>query len=906
MLTILYQAIVQPLVYVTELVYMLLDWIFKGNTGIAITGVSVIVSLLSLPLYIKAEETQKAERVIQEKMRKRVTSIRKNFSGDEKYMILSTYYRQNGYHPLFALRSSVGLLVQVPFFIAAYNFLSGLDALNGQSFMGIPDLGQPDRLVSAGGFELNVLPVLMTAINVVSGFIYTRGLPVKEKIQLNAVAIAFLVLLYNSPSALVLYWTLNNLFSLIKNVFLRLKNPRKALYITLCIFLSVFCFYVFFVRHHSRSYRLRNYGLTAILAAVLAAIPLYIRGIHCIGKKWFTGLIADGRHQFILAVLNLLVLFLLIGVYVPFSVVSSSPFEFSFLGSAESPFDLLIYPVTQAFGFFLLWPLFLYLLFSKRFRAILVVAGGISLIIALVNVFLFPVGTGEISRTLQFTDGAHFSQSLSVSLIHWCTIAGLITAFLVLISRRQYRFVVPFLGILVAGIIVFSGIRAFTIHNGYTKLAAIREQETELTDTDLNPVLSLSKNGTNVVVIMLDKAVGAYLPLVLEEKPDLIQSLDGFVFYPNALSFGEKTIMGAPPLFGGYEYTPAGMNERPEIPMVEKHNEALLVLPELFRRAGYETLITDAPFVNYEWVADPSFFRSRGFTAENLKGKYTSRYLEEYLPELDISEPDQIVRRNMIFFSLLTASPSLFRGAVYNDGRYWNSSLLSVEIKSLDSYAVLHYLDRITGTNARGNTFTVMVNDLPHDPALLSGPEYKFAVGLENPETGVLGKSGNYDRYHSNAASIVMLVKWFEYLKKNDVYDNTRIILTSDHGSKTDHPNLDSFGRNVFLRYNPLLLVKDFSRRGSMETDTRFMTNADVPTLALESIIEHPLNPFTGNAIDSSSKDNGIIIPVDVTIHQGFTPDLKTRTTCFDAGARIYRVHADETGALVWESDSAD
>ena len=77
MLTILYQAIVQPLVYVTELVYMLLDWIFKGNTGIAITGVSVIVSLLSLPLYIKAEETQKAERVIQEKMRKRVTSIRK-------------------------------------------------------------------------------------------------------------------------------------------------------------------------------------------------------------------------------------------------------------------------------------------------------------------------------------------------------------------------------------------------------------------------------------------------------------------------------------------------------------------------------------------------------------------------------------------------------------------------------------------------------------------------------------------------------------------------------------------------------------------------------------------------------------------------------------------------------------
>lgn len=906
MLTILYQAIVQPLVYITELAYMLLDWIFKGNTGIAITGVSVIVSLLSLPLYIKAEEAQKAERAIQNKMRKRVTSIKRNFIGDEKYMILSTYYRQNGYHPLFALRSSVGLLVQIPFFIAAYNFISGLDALNGQSFLGIPDLGQPDNLVSVGGFQLNILPVLMTVINVVSGFIYTRGLPAKEKIQLNVVALVFLVLLYNSPSALVLYWTLNNLFSLVKNVFLRLKNPRRALYTVLCAFLAVFCFYVFFVRHHSRSYRLRNYGLTALLTVALAAIPLYIRGIHLIGKKWFTGLIADRRHQFILVVLNLLILFLLTGLYVPFSVVSSSPFEFSFLGSAESPFDLLVYPATQAFGFFLLWPLFLYLLFSRRFRAILAVGSGGILIVALVNIFMFPVEAGEISRTLQFIDGAHFSQTLPVSLAHWCIMGGLYALFMVLVSRKKYQFVIPFLGILIAGIFVFTGIRGLTIHKSYVKLSAIREQETVQTDTGFKPVLSLSKDGSNVIVIMLDKAIGGYLPLVLEENPELYQSLDGFVFYPNTLSFGEKTIMGAPPLFGGYEYTPEGMNSRPEIPMVNKHNESLLVLPELFRNAGYEILITDAPFVNYEWVADPSFFRTRGFAAENLKGKYTSQYLEEYLPELDISEADTIVQRNMIFFSFLSASPAIFKGGIYNDGRYWNSSLLSVEIKALDSYAVLHYLDRITSADADGNTFTFMVNDLPHDPALLAGPDYTFKTGLENPENGILGKSDDYDRYQSNAASILMLVKWMEYLKKNEVYDNTRIIITSDHGSKTDHPYLDNFGADVFLRYNPLLLVKDFSRRGSLKTDVRFMTNADVPALALDSVITNPVNPYTGNAIDSSGKDNGIIIPVDVTIHQGFTPDLKTRTTCFESGARIYRVHADDTGTLVWESGRAD
>ena len=39
----------------------------------------------------------------------------------------------------------------------------------------------------------------------------------------------FLVLLYDSPSGLVFYWTLNNLFSLVKNIFYKLKNPKLVL-----------------------------------------------------------------------------------------------------------------------------------------------------------------------------------------------------------------------------------------------------------------------------------------------------------------------------------------------------------------------------------------------------------------------------------------------------------------------------------------------------------------------------------------------------------------------------------------------------------------------------------------------------------------------------------------------------
>ena len=51
-----------------------------------------------------------------------------------------------------------------------------------------------------------------------AGLIYGKDMPLKSMIQLYALAAVFLVLLYNSPAGLVFYWTLNNVFSLCKNI----------------------------------------------------------------------------------------------------------------------------------------------------------------------------------------------------------------------------------------------------------------------------------------------------------------------------------------------------------------------------------------------------------------------------------------------------------------------------------------------------------------------------------------------------------------------------------------------------------------------------------------------------------------------------------------------------------------
>jgi hypothetical protein len=116
----------------------------------------------------------------------------------------------------------VSLLLEIPFFMAAYQFLSHLSILNGISFGPIADLGKPDGMLLIGSLTVNVLPVLMTLINVISSAIYLRGFPLKTKIQLYAMALFFLVFLYTSPAGLVFYWTLNNLFSLVKTIFYKL------------------------------------------------------------------------------------------------------------------------------------------------------------------------------------------------------------------------------------------------------------------------------------------------------------------------------------------------------------------------------------------------------------------------------------------------------------------------------------------------------------------------------------------------------------------------------------------------------------------------------------------------------------------------------------------------------------
>jgi YidC/Oxa1 family membrane protein insertase len=195
-------------------------WLVKtvNNYGISLILLSVIVSTILLPFYHFAEKLQQKERLIQQRMKPKIDEFKSVYKGYELYLYINNVYRLNNYHPAYALRGLLSLMIQIPFFIGAYAFLANYEGLVEVSFLFLSDLAAPDKIISLGFIKINFLPFLMTGINLISGYVYAKGMTWSENITIIVVSLIFLIVLYNASSGLLVYWTCNTTFNLGKNL----------------------------------------------------------------------------------------------------------------------------------------------------------------------------------------------------------------------------------------------------------------------------------------------------------------------------------------------------------------------------------------------------------------------------------------------------------------------------------------------------------------------------------------------------------------------------------------------------------------------------------------------------------------------------------------------------------------
>lgn len=810
MLHSLYQLLIYPIEILLEIVFSVL-YDIRHDVGLSILGVSIVVNFLMLPLYNRADRISDEERRKHDEMAENLNHIKRTFKGDERFMILQTFYRKQNYHPLYSLRSSFPLLLQIPFFIAAYHFLSHLSLLSNMSFLWIRNLAAPDGILvipSIGvdimpemrvypGFCINILPVLMTLINIISTMIYTKGAPLKEKLQLYIMAGIFLVLLYKSPSGLVIYWTMNNVFSLVKNIVLGIVKKK----------------------HHVAAGDNRS------------------------------GVSENRKDNSQLFFSGCILLVLLLGVLIPSSVIVSSPSEFVNVAAYKDPLQYVFGAFLIASGAFLVWLPVFYYLGSHKARKTICSLVWVYCAISLIDFLVFGQINIRINTRLKYDQYPEFSlQKILFNLIILIVVSAVVIFFL----NKHWLWIKNASYVVTIALVVLSAVNIINTETQLSKMSYLKNGQGSYEG------FTLSTKGKNVIVLMLDRAIGTYFPYILAERPELRDKYAGFTYYPNTISFGGSTKTGSPALFGGYEYSSENIDDRSDEKLVDKQNEALKVMPVLFSEQGYKTTVYDAPLGNYDWISDLSIFDDYpDIKAYSLKERFTD-------PELDIAL-DKYRYRSFFLYSIYKSVPLVFQGYVYDDGQYhYPDTIPHINDEFNDPFSILHNLSTITEIeDSDQNTFMMMDNDAPHSVCELQLPDYLPVVNLNNRglETGYrVDDSGNmiemdeYFTYHVNISPLIQIGYWLDYLRENDVYDNTRIIIVADHGWPIGQfDDLIQEDGTDMQGVIPLLLYKDFNSAEYSESD-EFMTNGDTPVLAMDGLIEDPVNPFTANRIDNKKK----------------------------------------------------
>ena len=301
-------------------------------------------------------------------------------------------------------------------------------------------------------------------------------------------------------------------------------------------------------------------------------------------------------------------------------------------------------------------------------------------------------------------------------------------------------------------------------------------------------------------------------------------------------------------------------------------------MPVLFSQNGYDVTVVDPPYAGYSFIPDLSIYDDySNVNAYSLNGVFSEEYIVDELNDYDF---DNRQKRNFIMFSLFRTSPVVMRSFIYDSGKYiYNSLSASFPRSLIDSYSTLNRLTWLTSIDDNPNgSFLLLQNETPHNPTQLIPPDYDLEsplLSIDNNfnayyqnrvldgRTLKIGDSNQWQHYCINIATYEELAVWMNYLQEEGVYDNTRIILVSDHGYNLfQFPDLLFNDLDVEI-FRPLLMVKDFNSNIPFSIDSTFMTNADVPLLAMSGTISDPVNPFTGNPVTDDDKTNGHIYITD-------------------------------------------
>lgn len=186
---------------------------FVPSWGWSIVIMTICIKLIFWPLTAKASRSQKRMSKIQGPM----AELKEKYKDNPQKMQQETLklFKEHQVNPV---AGCLPMLVQMPIFLGLFYMLRTASELRHEPFLWVSDLSMPDTIAEVGGFPINLLPLIMG----VTMFLQMSMMPVsptadpmQQKI-FKFLPVVFLVFLYNFSSGLVLYWTVQNILTIIQ------------------------------------------------------------------------------------------------------------------------------------------------------------------------------------------------------------------------------------------------------------------------------------------------------------------------------------------------------------------------------------------------------------------------------------------------------------------------------------------------------------------------------------------------------------------------------------------------------------------------------------------------------------------------------------------------------------------
>jgi YidC/Oxa1 family membrane protein insertase len=191
------------------------------NYGIAIIVVALAAKLVFYPLTQSSLRTMK----VMHRLQPEVNALREKHANDPAKMntAMMNLYREHKVNPM---GGCLPMLLQLPVFLALYQVLLHAIELRSAGFAWwIKDLSAPDVVAYLGGFPIHVLPLIMTG----STFLLQSQTPVdpRQQFMMYLMPVMMLYIMYNLPSGVIIYWTVNNLVSALQQYLVNVAEDRR-------------------------------------------------------------------------------------------------------------------------------------------------------------------------------------------------------------------------------------------------------------------------------------------------------------------------------------------------------------------------------------------------------------------------------------------------------------------------------------------------------------------------------------------------------------------------------------------------------------------------------------------------------------------------------------------------------